>query len=520
MNPFATRLRALPPDVLGALTRGIEKESLRVKPDGMLADTPHPRALGSALTHPGITTDFSESQLELITGVHASVEDCLAELTELHQVVYRAIGDELLWCASMPCRLPAEDAIPLGQYGTANVGRLKTAYRQGLAHRYGRRMQTISGIHYNFSLPEAAWPLLQNADRAGGSAEAYQDRGYFALIRNFRRHSWLLLLLLGSSPAVCSSFLGGHPHGLTEWDGGTLVSPYGTSLRMGRLGYQSEAQASLAVSFNSLRGYAEALHRSLTEPYPPYEAIGVKDGNHYRQLATTLLQIENEFYGTIRPKRRIHPGSGRCARSESAASSTSRSAASTSAPSIRSASTPPTIRFLDIFLLHCLLQASPDDTPREIAAISRNQHLAAERWPRSGPAPGPRRRAGRAGRVGRGAAARMRAHRRGARRGPRRAGVSVGSRGRGRGAARTRQRCPRRGCCARPRTTTAGRFRALRSTIRNGTAGRCSTCRWTLTWRRGTRRSPPSRSSGSAKSRRLTTCHSRCIASAIWRRTC
>ena len=153
MNPIDQRLRALTPGILGALLRGIEKESLRVRPDGTLADTPHPRALGSALTHPRITTDFSESQLELITGVHAGVDACLAELTELHQVVYRQIGDELLWCASMPCKLPVEDEIPLGRYGTANVGRLKTAYRQGLAHRYGRRMQTISGIHYNFSLP-------------------------------------------------------------------------------------------------------------------------------------------------------------------------------------------------------------------------------------------------------------------------------------------------------------------------------------------------------------------------------
>ncbi len=155
MDPFDKRLAALTPDVLGALLRGIEKEGLRVRPDGMLSDTPHPPGLGSALTHPRITTDFSESQLELITGVHPHVDGCLAELTELHQVVYRHLGDELLWCASMPCKLPADDEIPLGRYGSSNVGRLKTAYRQGLAHRYGRRMQTISGIHYNFSLPEA-----------------------------------------------------------------------------------------------------------------------------------------------------------------------------------------------------------------------------------------------------------------------------------------------------------------------------------------------------------------------------
>jgi len=379
LNPFDKRLGALTPDVLGALLRGIEKEGLRVQPDGMLADTPHPQGLGSALTHPRITTDFSESQLELITGVHPHVDACLAELTELHQVVYRHLGDELLWCASMPCKLPAEDEIPLGRYGTANVGRLKTTYRQGLAHRYGRRMQTISGIHYNFSLPEQAWSLLQEADRDTGSAEAYQDRGYFALIRNFRRHSWLLLILFGSSPAVCGTFLGDHPHALTAWDTGTLFAPYGTSLRMGRLGYQSDAQASLAVSFNSLGGYASSLHRSLTEPYPPYEAIGITDGADYRQLATTLLQIENEFYGTIRPKRRIHPGERPLkALGERGVEYVEVRCVDVN-PFFPIGIDAGEIRFMDIFLLHCLLQASPNDTPEEIAAISRNQHLAAER---------------------------------------------------------------------------------------------------------------------------------------------
>ena len=99
------RLRALPAGALGDLRRGIEKESLRVKPDGSLALTPHPHKLGSALTHPNITTDFSESQLELITGVHSDADGCLKELTEIHQVVVRALGDELLWASSMPCKV-------------------------------------------------------------------------------------------------------------------------------------------------------------------------------------------------------------------------------------------------------------------------------------------------------------------------------------------------------------------------------------------------------------------------------
>ncbi|HRO58283.1 MAG TPA: glutamate--cysteine ligase, partial [Burkholderiaceae bacterium] len=298
MNRLTTRLARLEPPDLARLQRGIEKESLRTTPDGDLALTPHPAALGSALTHPHITTDFSESQPELITGVHAAPADCLAELTEIHQFVYRNIGDELLWASSMPCGLPEDEQIPLGRYGRSNVARAKTVYRQGLSHRYGRRMQTISGIHYNFSLPESAWPALQQADGQGGSEQEFRTAAYFALIRNFRRHSWLPLYLFGASPALCGNFLNGQPHALQPLSSSTLYLPHATSLRMGPLGYQSEAQASLAVSYNCLDSYAASLRWALTEPYPAYERIGIHDGNGlYRQLATTLLQIENEFYG-------------------------------------------------------------------------------------------------------------------------------------------------------------------------------------------------------------------------------
>ncbi len=379
MNRLHQRLRLLPREVLTRIRRGVEKESLRVRPDGMLSARPHPAGLGASLTHPHITTDFSESQLELITGVHADIDACIAELTEIHQIVYRHIGDELLWCTSMPCGLPADDDIPLGQYGNSNLGRAKTVYRNGLAHRYGRRMQTISGVHYNFSMPETAWPILQQADGRGGPVIAYQTDAYFHLIRNFRRHLWLLLYLFGASPTVCRTFVAGRTHRLRELSGGTLFLPAATSLRMGPLGYQSDAQASLKVSFNSLASYANSLNGALTKPYPPYEAIGLRDGDNYRQLGTTLLQIENEFYGSIRPKPRFYSGERplyalgergveyievRCMDND---------------PFCPIGIAADTMRFLDVFLLHCLLHDSPPDTPDELAAISVNQHRVAER---------------------------------------------------------------------------------------------------------------------------------------------
>ena len=153
---LAQRLRDLAPERLRGMRRGVEKESLRAVPSGALASTPHPAALGSPLTHPSITTDYSESQLVLITGVHDGAEACLEELTRVHQFVYRTLasaGDERLWVGSMPCSLPPDETIPIGRYGSSNIGRAKSVYRMGLGHRYGRRMQTISGIHYNWSLP-------------------------------------------------------------------------------------------------------------------------------------------------------------------------------------------------------------------------------------------------------------------------------------------------------------------------------------------------------------------------------
>ncbi len=360
MSTLQQRLDALGSERLLAMRCGVEKESLRIDADGKLALTPHPSALGSALTHPNITTDFSESQVELVTGVHASAQACVQELTEVHQAVYRALGDEMLWVASMPCLLPPDETIPIGRYGSSNIGRAKSVYRMGLAHRYGRRMQTISGIHYNWSLP-------------GLSSDEY-----FGLIRNFRRHSFVLLVLFGASPAACGSFVEGRDHGLQPLGNGTVYLPNATSLRMGRLGYQSDAQAALAVSYNSLEDYAGSLEGALTRPHPPYEQLGIRNlGGEYNQLATSLLQIENEFYGTIRPKRVIQQGERPLHAMR---------VRGVEYVEVRCMDLDPfepvgigadTMRVLDLFLMHCLLIDSPPDSPGEIARLARNQHRAA-----------------------------------------------------------------------------------------------------------------------------------------------
>ena len=377
-DDFQSRLSRLGPAVLRRLQRGLEKESLRVRPDGALAMTPHPEGLGSALMHPRITTDFSESQVEMITGVHEDIAACLQQLTEIHQIVLEQIGDELLWCTSMPCRLPPDDRIPIGQYGRSNVGRTKTVYRVGLKNRYGSRMQTISGLHYNFSLPAHAWDLLPAPAGLEADSKARRNAGYFSLIRNFRRESWLLLVLFGASPVVCRSFVDGTPHRLRPYGAQTMYLPHATSLRMGPLGYQSDAQSALGVSYNCLKSYAASLREALTRPYPPYEAIGIRDGDDYRQLATTLLQIENEFYGTIRPKQPIRRGERPLHALAERGVEYVEVRLMDLDPFSPIGITAETIRFLDIFLLHCLLSDSPEDSPESIAALSSNRHAVAQ----------------------------------------------------------------------------------------------------------------------------------------------
>lgn len=288
------------PGLLAQCQRGIEKEGLRVTQQGWLAQTPHPDSLGSALTHPNITTDYSEALLELITDTHINVQSLIHELDWVHRLAASGLNDELIWNQSMPSLLPDEAQIPIAWYGTSNTGMLKHVYRRGLAERYGKRMQCIAGLHYNFSLPQALWQALEICD----PAVAKGSEGYISLIRNFMRHSWLLMYLFGASPAVSKNFLtDAQDHPLKSLGNDTLYLPWATSLRMSDLGYQNKAQSTLKLCYNDLPTFLSRLYEAVTTPWPEYESIGTHRDGHWIQLNCNLLQIENEFYSTIRPKR-------------------------------------------------------------------------------------------------------------------------------------------------------------------------------------------------------------------------
>lgn len=351
---------------------GIERECLRIDPTAALAMTPHPRALGSALTHPQITTDYSEALLEFITGTATEPAETLAELEDIHRFTYAQLAGEYLWSASMPCPLPAEADIPVAEYGRSNIGRLKHVYRLGLALRYGKTMQCIAGIHYNFSLPEALWPALQAEDGDTRSAQAYRSARYIALIRNFRRYSWLLMYLFGASPALDKGFLRGRSHQLETWDADTLYLPHATSLRMSDLGYQNNAQAGLTPCYDDLDSYTESLRAAVSTPYPPYEALGVQRDGQWQQLNTSLLQIENEYYSTIRPKRVTRSGERPIRALRERGIQYVEVRCLDIDPFLPLGIDVETARFLDAFLLYCAFEDSPTFAAGECRAANDN----------------------------------------------------------------------------------------------------------------------------------------------------
>ena len=296
---------------LSGMRFGIEKEGLRVDAKtGELARTPHPNALGSPLTHPHITTDYSEALLEFVTDIHNSPKEAINELQQLQIFANSVLENERIWPLSMPCLLPESDTdISLAYYGESHIGRLKTVYRRGLGFRYGRQMQTIAGVHFNLSFSDDFWLWKAALDAHPDESDIrnIRDVGYFRTIRNFRRIQWLIMLLTGSSPSVDESFR------LLATDrfrisGRTRVAEGATSLRMSDLGYQSAAQESINICFNELDTYCNTLFNAVHCPWPTYEGLGLKDKNGFKQLNVAVLQIENEYYSSIRPKRIQQPG--------------------------------------------------------------------------------------------------------------------------------------------------------------------------------------------------------------------
>lgn len=360
------------PEVLQGIRRGVERETLRITADGHLAETTHAASLGAALTHRWITTDFAEAMLEFITPVDTDIDHLLIFLRDLHRYTARKLGDENMWPLSMPCFIKAQQNIKPATYGSSNIGRFKALYREGLKNRYGALMQTISGVHYNFSLPLIFWQKRVGiADEKSGKEEI--SAGYFRLIRNYHRFGWVIPYLFGASPAICPSFLEGRETSLAfKYQNGLCYLPYATSLRLSDLGYNNKSQSNLVVLYNDLVSYVEGLKCAISTPSATFAALELQKNTDYLQLNTNVLQIENELYAPIRPKRVTRTG-------ESPSDALLHSGIEYI--EVRSLDINPfspigveavQIRFLDLFLIWCALVDVPEMSADELLGTRKN----------------------------------------------------------------------------------------------------------------------------------------------------
>jgi glutamate--cysteine ligase len=256
---------------------------------------------------------------------------------------------------------------------------MKTVYRHGLGVRYGRIMQAISGVHFNYSFSPKLWGVLEAVNQSRLPAQDFISEQYFGVLRNYRRYGWLVLYLFGTSPAVSNSFFAGRENTLPALDGDTVYEPFGTSLRMSDIGYRNKNQSTLSVSVNSLAEYVRDLSRAIGTPYAPYQKLGVKVDGVYQQLNANILQIENEYYSFIRPKRIARSGE----RPTKALHRAGVEYVEVRALDV-SAFDPVGVnqnklRFLEAFLALCLLRESPPISGGEQAALDANHHLVARR---------------------------------------------------------------------------------------------------------------------------------------------
>ena len=368
-------------EALAASKIGLEKESLRVLPEGGIAQTPHPVAWGSPLTHPMITTDFSEALAELVTPPCDSVTEVIQSLDDIQNFIYRSLDNEILWATSMPCVVAGETSIPLAKYGSSNAAQMKTAYRRGLGLRYGRAMQVIAGVHFNYSFSDAFWQGYQQLLNNKDPLQDFISEQYMGLIRNLLRYGWLVPYLFGASPAVCKSFLNGKRTILQEFNSNTYFEPYATSLRLGDIGYQNNKEdlTGIKACYDSLDAYVESMQCAINTPYSGYEEIGVKVNGEYQQLNANILQIENEYYSTVRPKQILQgnekPSTALKQRGVAYVELRSVDVNAFDPHGINSDQ----LHFLEVLMLFCLLEESPELSKSEIDAIDENLVLVAHK---------------------------------------------------------------------------------------------------------------------------------------------
>ena len=356
------------------ILRGIERESLRVTQEGNISQNNHPKNLGSPLTSKDITTDFAEALVELITPTFESAEELFEHLNLLHKFLYSEMGEEILWNFSMPCAFQSEQEIKIAEYGKTNRGMLKHIYRKGLRLRYGSIMQCVSGIHYNFSISNQSWNALSK-----NPTQDFINNKYLGAIRNIKRNFWFLLERLGASPIAHESYLFNREHSLEEHLEDDLFLPNATSLRMSEVGYQSSIQNELKISYNNLDEFIDAIIKGIKTPVQDFQDMGLFDGNGIpQQISTGILQIENELYDIVRPKRSGPSGSRPATLLKEQGIEYLELRGIDINPFIPEGIDENKIKLLDVYIMHALISDSPEVSDTEIEEIRANQKAMVE----------------------------------------------------------------------------------------------------------------------------------------------
>ncbi len=355
---------------------GYEKECLRVS-NSKIAQTSHPESLGSSLCNQYITTDFSEAQLELVTPPLKDKRKALMFLDDVHHYISHNIQDEYLWPFSMPLDIHSDQDIPIASYGKSNIARFKEIYRNGLSERYGKMMQAISGIHYNYSVPDAIWEneLFINLDI---DPKETRSAAYFNMMRNVYRVNWLVFYLFGASPVISKSFLNQDSQPFKKLDKKTLYLPYSTSLRMSNYGYQNARRKKLEVSINSIAEYISDLRKATNRIHEEFRNIQPENSNLQAQINENILQIDDEYYAIARAKSKIISDQRTTSKLNQGGVDFIELRSLDIDPFSRIGIKEETALFLEVLLIYCFIKQGQLFSSSEIENINHNDSLVAK----------------------------------------------------------------------------------------------------------------------------------------------
>ncbi len=266
---------------------GLEKENVRVDGDGNLALTPHPVAFGNKKENPYIKTDFSESQVEMITPVFKTIEEAYSFLEALQDIVTQELQNEYLWPSSNPPALPCDEDIPIAKMNDP----FEDQYRIQLAQKYGRKRQLLSGIHFNFSFDDGFLRKLYVASKGYDEYKTFKDQLYLKVARNTLKYRWLLIFLTGASPVFSKSYIEQCVFISDHLDTESRFFPNMNSLRNSVCGYRNEKP--YYVSFNSINDYIQDLQnlvqsKDLLSAKEFYSPVRIKSAQGENQLQSLL----------------------------------------------------------------------------------------------------------------------------------------------------------------------------------------------------------------------------------------